>query len=148
VSETFIRLWNARARVDLPTVKAYLLAIARNLVLHERRRLRRLTHLGGPGVPHGAGLTAVGLPATPPLEPAAEKQALDATRQLLKARTSTLVVAAVFTLLPLAFVFEESRLIFVVLRDAPVIALAWWATAAVMWICHVVVRRRLRVSGL
>ena len=90
----------------------------------------------------------LGLPAPPPSAPAAEKQALDATRQLLKARTSTLVVAAVFTLLPLAFVFEESRLIFVVLRDAPVIALAWWATAAVMWICHVVVRRRLRVSGL
>src|SRR5262245_37776396 len=40
VSETFIRLWSARARVDLTTVRAYLLTIARNLYLHERRRLR------------------------------------------------------------------------------------------------------------
>ena len=45
VSETFIRLWNARARLDLTTVRAYLLAIARNLYRDERRLLRRLTHL-------------------------------------------------------------------------------------------------------
>lgn len=45
VSETFIRLWHARARVDLPTVKGYLLAIARNLFLEECRRARRLTTL-------------------------------------------------------------------------------------------------------
>jgi RNA polymerase sigma-70 factor (ECF subfamily) len=42
VSETFIRLWSARRRVDLTTVKSYLLTIARNLVLHEGRHLRRL----------------------------------------------------------------------------------------------------------
>jgi RNA polymerase sigma-70 factor (ECF subfamily) len=41
VSETFIRMWNARARVDLTTVKAYLFAIARNLFVHERRQARR-----------------------------------------------------------------------------------------------------------
>ena len=45
VSETFIRLWYARARVDLTTVKSYLLTIARNLILHERRHLRRLAVL-------------------------------------------------------------------------------------------------------
>jgi RNA polymerase sigma-70 factor, ECF subfamily len=45
VSETFIRLWSARARVDLTTVKGYLLTIARNLFLHERRHLRRLAAL-------------------------------------------------------------------------------------------------------
>jgi len=55
VSETFIRLWYARARVDLTTVKSYLLTIARNLILHESRYLRRLavfdetTADGGPG---------------------------------------------------------------------------------------------------
>jgi len=43
VSETFIRLWHARGRVDLTTVKSYLLAIARNLFLLERRHARRLT---------------------------------------------------------------------------------------------------------
>ena len=91
---------------------------------------------------------ALGLPSTPPPAPAAEKQALDATRQLLKTRTSTLVVATVFTLLPLSFVFHDSRITFVLIRDAPVIGLTWWATAAVMWTWHILVRRRLRVSGL
>jgi len=37
VSETFIRLWNARSRVDLPTVRGYLFAIARNLYLQQVR---------------------------------------------------------------------------------------------------------------
>jgi hypothetical protein len=66
----------------------------------------------------------------------------------LKARTSTLVVAVVFTLLPLTFVFRDSQITFVPIRDAPVIGLTWWATAAVMWAWHIAIRRRLRVSGL
>jgi RNA polymerase sigma-70 factor (ECF subfamily) len=41
VSETFVRVWHARARLDLSTVKGYLLAIARNLYLGERRRTGR-----------------------------------------------------------------------------------------------------------
>ena len=45
LSETFIRLWHARGRVDLTTVKGYLLAIARNLFLAERRHARRMTAL-------------------------------------------------------------------------------------------------------
>jgi RNA polymerase sigma-70 factor (ECF subfamily) len=45
LSETFIRLWHARGRVDLTTVKGYLLAIARNLFLAERRHARRMTTL-------------------------------------------------------------------------------------------------------
>jgi RNA polymerase sigma-70 factor, ECF subfamily len=45
LSETFIRLWHARDRVDLTTVKGYLLAIARNLFLADRRHARRMTTL-------------------------------------------------------------------------------------------------------
>ena len=45
LSETFIRLWHARGRVDLTTVRGYLLAIARNLFLTERRHARRMTTL-------------------------------------------------------------------------------------------------------
>lgn len=86
------------------------------------------------------------LPATPP--PSAEKQVLDATRQQLKHRTSTLVVAMVFTLLPLTFAFDESRVTFLLIRDAPVIGFTWWVTAAIMWIWHLRIRWRLRVSGL
>jgi len=37
-SETFIRVWSSPEPVRLATVKAYLLAIARNLCLMERRR--------------------------------------------------------------------------------------------------------------
>lgn len=39
-SETFIRAWGAQDRFDLASVKGYLLAIARNLHLHELRRDR------------------------------------------------------------------------------------------------------------
>jgi anti-sigma factor RsiW len=87
-------------------------------------------------------------PTPAPLEATAEKQALDKTRQLLKARTSTLVVAVLFTVLPFAFTFSGSRITFLLVRDAPAIAAAWWFTAAVMWAWHVWVRRRLAVAGL
>ena len=45
LSETFIRLWHARDRVDLTTVKGYLLTIARNLFLADRRHARRMATL-------------------------------------------------------------------------------------------------------
>ena len=42
VSEAFVRVWTARERVELTTVRGYLFAIVRNLLLqhlrHERRR--------------------------------------------------------------------------------------------------------------
>jgi RNA polymerase sigma-70 factor, ECF subfamily len=44
VSETFIRLWHARARVDVATVKGYLLTIARNLFLDGRRHAGASLH--------------------------------------------------------------------------------------------------------
>src|SRR5215831_17845505 len=40
-SETFIRIWSAPEPVRMATVKAYLLTIARNLWLMERRRSSR-----------------------------------------------------------------------------------------------------------
>jgi RNA polymerase sigma-70 factor (ECF subfamily) len=43
VSEVFVRVWTARDRVDLTTVRAYLFAIVRNLFLkHRRDQGRRL----------------------------------------------------------------------------------------------------------
>jgi hypothetical protein len=90
--------------------------------------------------------TSLGLPATRP--PTAEKQALETTRHLIKSRTSTLVVAMVFTMLPLTFVFHGTTITFFLIRDAPIIGIAWWVTAAIMWIWHLMIRRRLHVSGL
>jgi len=88
------------------------------------------------------------LPPTSALPPTAEKEALEKTRQMIKTRTSTLVVATLFSILPLSFAFKGSTITFLVIRDAPTVGLAWWATAAAMWVWHLGVRRRLRVSGL
>jgi RNA polymerase sigma-70 factor (ECF subfamily) len=44
-AESFLRVWQSAAPVRLGSVKAYLLAIARNLFLHEVRRVHRLTGL-------------------------------------------------------------------------------------------------------
>jgi RNA polymerase sigma-70 factor (ECF subfamily) len=41
VSEAFVRVWIARERVELTTVRGYLLAIVRNLFLQHLRRERR-----------------------------------------------------------------------------------------------------------
>ena len=41
VSEAFIRVWTARERVDLTTVRGYLFAIVRNLFLQHLRQERR-----------------------------------------------------------------------------------------------------------
>jgi RNA polymerase sigma-70 factor (ECF subfamily) len=40
-SEAFVRVWTARERVELTTVRAYLFAIVRNLFLQHLRRERR-----------------------------------------------------------------------------------------------------------
>lgn len=44
-SETFVRVWGARDRVELPTVRTYLLAIARNVFLQGLRHRRRSVEL-------------------------------------------------------------------------------------------------------
>lgn len=41
VSEAFVRVWSARTRVDLTTVRGYLFAIVRNLFLQHLERERR-----------------------------------------------------------------------------------------------------------
>jgi RNA polymerase sigma-70 factor (ECF subfamily) len=41
VSEAFVRVWTARDRVELATVRSYLFAIVRNLFLHDVRAHRR-----------------------------------------------------------------------------------------------------------
>lgn len=88
------------------------------------------------------------MPETGPPARSSGKEALDATRKLLRGRTATFAVGLLFTLLPLSFAFEGSRITFLLIRDAPTIGLAWWATAAVLWVWHARVRRRLSVSGL
>ncbi len=45
-SETFVRVWTARARLDLSTVTGYLLTIARHLYLRGLPRERRRSEIG------------------------------------------------------------------------------------------------------
>lgn len=93
-----------------------------------------------------AGLLA--MPQTGPPAPSAGKEALDATRKLLGERTWTFAAGVLFTLLPLSVAGEGSRVTFFLIRDAPTLGFALWAAAAVVWVWHARVRRRLRVSGL
>ena len=44
-SETFVRLWTSDSDIRFETVKAYLFAIARNLILQHRRREKKRTSL-------------------------------------------------------------------------------------------------------
>jgi anti-sigma factor RsiW len=88
------------------------------------------------------------LPATSAPAPSAEKRALEATRRRLRHRTSTLMMAILFTLAPFTTKFDGSGVTFIMWRDKPSIALAWWGTAAIMWIAHFWIRSRTRVSGL
>jgi RNA polymerase sigma-70 factor (ECF subfamily) len=55
VSETFVRAWHARSRLDLTTVRAYLFTIARNLYLQQRRRTNRMHPLNDRLVDPGSG---------------------------------------------------------------------------------------------
>jgi hypothetical protein len=59
-----------------------------------------------------------------------------------------MALAILFTLLPLSFAVEDSQVKLLLVRDAPVIAAAWWVTAAVMWVWHFRIQARARVSGL
>jgi hypothetical protein len=95
-----------------------------------------------------AAAKALELPKTTAPAASTAKAALDETRRLLKTRTETLVTAIVFTLLPFTFTFDGSGVTFLLIRDKPVVGSAWLFTAAVLWGWHLMVRRRLRVSGL
>ena len=78
----------------------------------------------------------------------AARAALFQTQGLLRRRTWTLALALFFTGLPLSFVFGDSGLRFLMIRDAPALASASLAAAAALWIAYAVTVRRLRVTGL
>ncbi|KAB2967889.1 MAG: hypothetical protein F9K18_03675 [Thermoanaerobaculia bacterium] len=95
-----------------------------------------------------AGASPARLPATPPPPSDLERKALALTRRRLSMRTQVFAVALFFTLLPLSFVVKDSRITFLLVRDAPLVAGIWWAVAAVLWAIYFVLRRRISVPGL
>ena len=80
--------------------------------------------------------------------PGAGRAALAQTKALLRRRTWLLALGSFFTGLPLSFVFGDSGLQFLLLRDAPILGSLSWAAAVALWIAFAVTARRLRVSGL
>ncbi len=80
--------------------------------------------------------------------PAAARAALATTKALLRRRARLLASALFFTGLPLSFVADESGVRFLMLRDAPLTALACLTVACVLWVAFGFVARRLRVTGL
>ena len=80
--------------------------------------------------------------------PGAGRAALAHTKALLRRRTWLLALGIFFTGLPLSFVFGDSGLQFLLLRDAPILGSLSWAAAVALWVGFAVTARRMRVSGL
>jgi anti-sigma factor RsiW len=74
--------------------------------------------------------------------------ALERTKGLLRRRTWLMALALFLTGLPLSFVFDESGLKFLLIRDAPLVGSLSLAAAVCSWIAFAVAARRARVSGL
>ena len=82
------------------------------------------------------------------LPPNHELRTLERTRSMAGRLRWLMAVALMWTALPLSFVFEGNRITFLVLRDAPRLALACWVAAAGFWIAFLSTQRKLRTSGL
>ncbi len=77
-----------------------------------------------------------------------ERRALAATRRLLRLRSVVLGLGIATTLLPLSVRGGADGVHFLVLGQAPWLAIVSWASAAVCWLVYWRVSRRLRVTGL
>jgi hypothetical protein len=77
--------------------------------------------------------------------PEVEMKSLMRTKSLMRQQTSVWAVALFFTLAPFIFIFEGTRITWVLIRDAPVVGGAYLCTALILWIVYLVMRRRLKV---
>jgi predicted anti-sigma-YlaC factor YlaD len=79
--------------------------------------------------------------------PKIERAALVRTRRQLKRRGALLGLAVFFTLLPVSFVFTDT-VQWVMWRDSPGMASACLAVALVLWTMWILLRMKLRSTGL
>ena len=86
--------------------------------------------------------------STVPVPPSAGRASLERTKALLRRRTWLLALALFFSGLPLTFVFDDSGLRFLLMRDAPMFGSTCLMAAAGLWVAFGVTVRRLRVTGL
>jgi anti-sigma factor RsiW len=83
-----------------------------------------------------------------PLPQNHEAEALARTRAKLQRTVWILALAIAFTLVPFSFTFDDGHITWMIVRDVPRIALAYWVLAAGFWIAYFVRRYRLRSVGL
>jgi len=77
-----------------------------------------------------------------PLPPNLERDIVSRTRAVLRRRSWTLALAIVFTVLPLAFAFDNDVITFLMMRDEPRSRLLWLG-AVWLWFDYVRQTRRL-----
>ena len=77
--------------------------------------------------------------------PEVEMESLRRTRRLVRTQSSVMAVAIFFTLAPFAFLFQEGRLSWMLIRESPTVGGAYLLTGIVLWIIYFVMRLRLRV---
>ncbi len=82
------------------------------------------------------------MPQNIPLPPNLERDIVSRTRAVLRRRSWTLALAIVFTVLPLAFAFDNDVITFLMMRDEPRSRLLWLG-AVWLWFDYVRQTRRL-----
>jgi hypothetical protein len=83
------------------------------------------------------------------LRPTHEKETLDITKQLLRWRGILMGLAIYLTMLPLSFRFDNGRITWTFVHQAPSLAMAVVCLGALSaWAGFLHVRRRLQVTGL
>jgi hypothetical protein len=87
-------------------------------------------------------------PPSSPLPEDHERETLVRTRNMLKWRAHWLVMAILFTLMPLSSVFSSKGLVWIMVRDAPYAANTFMIFAVVFWIKYFITRRKARYSGI
>ncbi|HUJ40511.1 MAG TPA: hypothetical protein VLW54_08195 [Candidatus Acidoferrales bacterium] len=82
------------------------------------------------------------------LPPDHELRTLVRTRRTAERLRWLMAVALMFTAFPLSFAFEGNHITFLLLRDAPSLAMASWVAAAGFWVGFLSAQRKLSGSGL
>jgi hypothetical protein len=77
-----------------------------------------------------------------------ELRTLARTRLLMERQKWQMALALMLTGFPFSFVVGSGHLTFIIVRDQPVLAVATWFGAAIVWILYFLTRRRLRATGL
>lgn len=75
------------------------------------------------------------------------KRALDEMKRLVRRQTWLHALALLFTLIPFSMIIEEGGVRFLMLRDSPRIAAAYWLLAAICWLAYYATKRKLGISG-